>query len=319
MHPLIARIHPAVRTALFAWLFSRTALWVLHPTRAVELADGAPLPGLVDQTLQQLLGTISAPWLAQVVAATPWVMVEVLILIAGISVYRFARTTDLDRLAERACWLWFFNPLLALNPDAWGMQLAVATGTIAVAAVVTRRPRLSAVATVVAVGCRPEFVVLAPAVALAAWKHCRPPNHSPFAFAASLLAIPAAFTGWIVATWHLGGAAGTSLRSLHGGVSWRDSSSILPASAPEWITLVVLAAVLLLAIRYLKRFPLWYAVAAAPAAIWPLFQEPMYLAATTIAWSLPTFVHLGVATDDRGTARALIVGCAVAFVLIAAP
>lgn len=315
MHPVIARIHPAVRTAFFAWLFSRSALWVTVPTRPTDLAGGTPLPELVDTAVHIIGSGVPSRTATALVDIAPWVVAELLVLFAGICVYRFVRTTNLARLAERACWLWFFNPVLAMTALDWGTQIAAATGAIAVAGVVTRRPRLAVIAAVVAVGCRPEFVLLWPAVGVAAWRHLRSDGFSPAGTLVPILAIPAAFSGWIALAWHLAGTAGISMRSLHGDASWRTTAELLPAFPHEWMVALGMLTMAALAVRYLRRFPFWYALAVIPAAAWPLVQVPIDFAAVTIAWALPGFVYLGVATDDRGVGRTVVVGLAVAFVL----
>lgn len=317
MHPLIARLHPAVRTGLVAWLISRSALWLLSTHRPADLATGSPLPGLVDTALDSLNSSIGSETAATLVGTAPWIAVEILILIAGIGVYRFARTTGLPRLAERACWLWFFNPVLAMTATDWGAQLAAATGAIALAAVVTARPLRGVAAAVVAIGCRLEFVLLWPALAVAAWRHHCPKRHSPATLALTVTAMPVAFTAWIALSWHLAGSADTSLRLIHNGASWRAASELIPAAPHQLIWAVGLIGALIVAIRYLKRFPVWYLLAALPLLVWPLVQVPVYFAAITTAWALPTFVHLAVATDDRNVERALLAGLVVAFLLIA--
>lgn len=317
MHPLIARIHPAVRTALLAWLISRSALWVLSTGRPDELADGRPLPGLVDTALGYLGAGIDSRLAAQILDLAPWLVAEISLLVAGVAVYRFARTTGLPRLAERACWLWFFNPVLAMTALDWGAQMAAATGAIALAGVVTARPYRAIAAAVVAVGCRLEFVLLWPALGLAAWRHHCPKRHSTTTLAVAIGALPVAFSAWIGLSWHLAGSASTSLRSMHNGASWRQTSELIPTVPTELLWVVALVAGVVLALRYLRRFPIWYLVAALPLLIWPLLQVPVYFAATTTAWTLPTFVHLAVATDDRSIERCVLVGLAVGFVLTA--
>ncbi len=314
MHPLVARIHPALRTAFFAWLISRTALWWAQPIRPVELAGGPPLPGLLDVARNWLTSSTSSPAMAVVADAGPWMVLELAMLAAGVAVYRFVRTTTLPQAAERACWLWFFNPLLALYVLDWGTQMAAAAGAMAVAAIATRRPRTAAVAAIIAVGCRIELIVLWPALAACAWRRHRPQKDHPAALVVSVATIPLAFSAWIGASWHLAGAAGSSLRGLHGDAAWRDLSTALPASMSELVIVIGLVTAAILAIRYLRRCPLWYGVCALVACLWPLLQVPVSFGAITVAWSLPTFVHLATATDDRAVERPLLAGVVIAFI-----
>lgn len=318
MHPLIARIHPAFRTALFAWLLSRGALWIACASTSVKIGTGAPLPGLLDAGLQQLASALPAGPQTAALMLLPWIAVELLMLAAGVAVYRFARVTSLPQIAERACWLWFFNPILALTITDWGTQAAAAAGALAIAGFMTHRPAKAALAAFVAVGCRLEFILLWPALAIAGWRHYRrgkDPAHMPWSAA---LVVPIAFITWIGLTWHLAGSAGTSLRALHGDAAWRTIDSLTPTFPGEVILLIAVAGALLLAFSYARRLPLWYLTIALPALLWPLVQVPIHFAAITLAWSIPTFLHLAIATDDRAVERPLLVGLVIGY-LFASP
>lgn len=315
MHPLIARIHPALRTAFVAWLLSRLVIWLSTPSRAFELAGGAPLPGL----LAGLVDTVPADLgggrlLHDIVVFSPWIAVEAAFLVAGVCIYHFARATELPQLAERACWLWFFNPLLVVAAGDWGLQMAVATGAIATAALATDRPRSGAAAAIVATGCRLEFIILAPAFALAAWRRFRAGGHSPTTLTLSICAIPAAFTAWMATSIHMAGSTHICLRALHRDTEWRSSFAFWEtASTPELVTATAIAVAVVASLRHVRRFPLWYSAAALPALLWPLVHQPSDLAAITTAWAVPVFVYFARATDDRSIERPLLCAFAVGF------
>lgn len=318
MHPLIARIHPAFRIALLAWLVSRAALWLIGGPTLGPVANGAPLPGMMAALVDHAAASAPSSSMTWAVTLLPWIMAELLFLGAGVAVYRFARTTDLPQIAERACWLWFFNPLLAMGPLDWGTQVALAAGAMAVAGVVTHRPRWAALCAVIALGCRLEFALLWPALAAAGWHQWRRNGRPAPTFWLPALVIPTAFSMWIGAAWHLAGTLDTSLRALHGPLSWRSVSDFSPAFPGEWILLPLLALGLALALRYSRRLPRWYPLAACPLLIWPLVQSPAPLAAIVLAWSLPSFVHLSLVTDDRSMERPVLAALIVAFCAIAA-
>ncbi len=318
MHPLIARIHPAFRTALFAWLLSRGALWITCASASADLGTGAPLPGLVATALEHLTAMVPPGPISALIMLMPWIAVECLMLAAGVAVYRFARTTELPQIAERACWIWFFNPILALSILDWGTQAAAAAGALAIAGFITYRPGRATIAAFIAVGCRLEFILLWPAIAIAGWRHYRrgkDPAYMPWSAA---LIVPISFITWIGLTWHLAGTANTSLRALHGDAAWRTAETLAPSFPGEVLLLTAVAGALVLALCYARRFPLWYLALALPALLWPLVQIPIHFAAITVAWSLPTFVHLACATDDRAVERPLLVGLVIGF-LFASP
>ncbi len=314
MHPLIARIHPAFRTALFAWLLSRSALWLAAPTRTLEGGIQTPVPGLMKYAIEHLSGLLSNEWAIELLTWLPWIGLEITMLMAGVAVYRFARSTDLPQVAERVCWLWFFNPVIALTALDWGTQMAISLGALAIAGVVTHRPRRAALASVIAVGCRIEFILMWPAIAVASWIRHRPDKEAAILPLLSTFAIPVAFSSWIITTWHLAGTAQTSLRDLDGGVGWRTSQTLMPSSPGEYLLLAATATALVLMARYVRRFPLWYLLGAVPPLLWPLFQDPAHWAAISMAWALPAFVYFGLATDDRSVERPLILGFVVAFI-----
>lgn len=315
MHPFIARIHPALRTALLAWLLSRGALWIACAQTSRELATGAPLPGIMASSVEWFAALFPFGLAQALVTLTPWILVELLMLTAGVSVYRFARKTELPQVAERACWLWFFNPILAMTALDWGTQAAAALGALAVAGLVTYRPGRATLAAFLAVGCRLELILLWPALAIAGRRYYRPGKDNPSMPWLAALTVPLSFAFWIGITWHLAGSSKTSLRAVHGEALWRDWSNLIPDFPTEFLLLLSCGGLLLLAMAHIKRFPLWYLVCAVPLLIWPFVQVPVYFAAITLAWALPSFVHLAIATDDRSLERPLFAGLILAYIL----
>ena len=315
MHPLVARLHPALRTAVVAWLTSRVIIWSAAPSKTLVVADGSPLSGLTAAALDAISAT-PGPW-SQLTMAAPWIVLEVVLLVAGIAVYRFARSTDLPQLAERACWLWFFNPVLAISAGDWGAQMAVACGALAIAGVAIHHPRRAALAALVATGCRLEFVILWPAMAIAAWHHRRDKRHGPVSTAMAIGAIPVAFITWIAITLYLAGSANTSLRSVHGEALWRESLSLGAASSTDMVLMALAAILAAIAFGSARRFPLWYLLAALPPVAWLFLKVPASAAAVPLTWALPLFVYVAAATDDRSIERPLMVAMAVAFTAIA--
>ncbi|RAL20266.1 hypothetical protein DL240_17965 [Lujinxingia litoralis] len=314
MHPLLAHIHPALRTALLAWLTSRAALWaaLLHTGtwESLRISESAPLSGVLSHVFQVALQTAPAGPMTAALTLAPWVLVELATLWATLNVYRFARNTELPQVAERAAWLWCFNPLLALNATDWTTSMAAALGAGALASLVTYRPRTGALAALVAMGLRLEFIVMWPAMMLAgyrAWRPGKDPKDTPWLGA---VVPPVAFAGWMMVAWHSG-----QLRHLHGDAAWRDFSALTLPPAPELLLLTAAVGAALLALRYASRHATWYLVAALPALVWPFFQVPASFAAVTFAWALPTAVHLALATDDRAVERPLFAGLIIAFML----
>ncbi len=316
MHPLIARLHPAFRTALVAWLFSRATLWFLLPSRPTTLGDGPPFPGLLSTILADLNAAVESPVVSGLIDASPWIALEIGLLYGGVCVYRFARTSELPQIAERACWIWMWSPLLALHATDWSGQMAVILATIALASLVTRRPRLAIAAAFFALGCRLELIVLWPAFVVAAiGEHNKGQRSTQGEMIAQLAVLPLAFSAWIAASWHLAGHAQTSLRALHGDTLWRNPDLLLTAGPIDQLLLIAGLGLAFLSLRYFRRLPSWYALAALPLLLLPLAQVPAYPLALLWTAALPLSLYLALATDDRSFERPLIVALVIAFIL----
>ncbi len=316
MHPLLTRIHPALRTALVAWLFSRLTLWLMWPIRPDVLGHGQPLPGLLQSLIHQLSDAITSAVASTAVEALPWIALELGLLYAGVCVYRFARTTELPQIAERATWIWMWSPLLALHAADWSGQMAIILATIALASLVSRRPRLAIVAAFFALGCRLELMILWPAFLIAAIaEHNKGKRSTQMEMIAQVAVIPLAFAAWIAASWHLAGQAQTSLRDLHGDTLWRTSEHLLVAGPIDQLLVAAGLALLFLTLRYFRRLPSWYALAALPLLVLPLAQVPAYPLALLWGAGLPLVVYLALATDDRRVERPLMAALVIAFIL----
>ncbi len=313
MHPLVARIHPALRTALTAWLLSRVVIWSAASGKSMEVRDGTALAGLVGGFVDGAAAAVPQGLATQLVAFSPWILLEVLVLLAGIAVYRFARSTELPQFAERACWLWFFNPVLAITAGQWGAQMAAACGALAIAYIATYRPRRAIAAALVATGCRLEFLLLWPAFAFAAWRHRHDPRHSRATLALSFGAIPLGFALWIGAAIYFAGSAHISMRAVHQDMALRHSLFPGTTALLELAVVIAVTVAALICLTRLRHFPLWYSLAALPALGWALAMSPATTAAITTAWALPVFVYLACATDDRSLERPLLLAMALAF------
>ncbi len=273
---------------------------------ALTFGQGELLPAMMASVAAFLATHVPAgPHLAAV-QLLPWILLEVTVLFAGVAIYRFVRTTDLPQVAERTCWLWYFNPVFALTAGDWGSQMAAAAGALALASLVTYRPGRAVVAMIIATGCRLEFVLLWPALALAARKAYRPgkdPEYMPWA---GLLGPPLIFAAWIGLLFHLSGTAGSSLRGVHGDATWRTLETLMPVAPGEWVGLIGVGLLLVVTLRYARRLPLWYAFCAVPALIFPFVQVPATFAAVTVTWALPAFVAMALATEDRALERPVL-------------
>lgn len=318
MHPLIARIHPAFRTAFLAWLLSRGALWLFLGFGSAAPGEGVLLEGLMRAFLDYGEAVLPAGPPLAMLWLIPGLLVEGLMLLAGLSVYRFARSTELPQVAERACWLWFFSPVMALIATDWSLQMAAALGAIALGALSSLRPRQSALATGLAISARPEFLLFWPLLAYFGWKKYRPGKEPAYTPWLAVLTAPLSFVATIGLTWSLGGSKHVSFRGLYDeSAQWRTLETLIPASTAEMILFGGVSMALVLGIRYLGRLPRWYFFATLAAGAIALLHTPVVpMAVVALAWALPLVVYLGLATDEPGKERIVLAGFLISYLML---
>ncbi|MFW5967964.1 MAG: hypothetical protein ACOCV2_10615, partial [Persicimonas sp.] len=210
MHPLVARIHPSLRTAFFAWVVTRGVLWLaaaaageplwVEPTP--QMAEGAPGWSLLVHSAGHLdslwaIGSVGAGTLA--ITA----VIEAALLAALVGVYRFVRRDHLPAVAERATWLWAAFPAMAstLPPGAWAF--AIAGVAICLGALSAGRHVLALAAMIAAMSFKPEVLLIWPGAALLGWKTYRPNKQPPSTPWLLTLGPPAAFSATVVTAMHL--------------------------------------------------------------------------------------------------------------------
>ncbi|MBA2664804.1 MAG: hypothetical protein H0U74_21125 [Bradymonadaceae bacterium] len=305
-----------------AWLCSRVLLWiaalacghnVLGHAHAKLGASGAPLLAM----LHTGLGAIGAytPWPP---AAMVFVLGELVLLAATVGVYNFARRDSLPHVAERAAWLWACCPLMiwTLLDPAW--TLVVGLGTLSLALASQGRHRSALLCCALVLGCKPEFLILWPALAVIGWKSYLAAKQPAYTRMLLVLGPPVCFTAWIVLATALAGRAGVSLRGLHSEATWRQSWSWQgwEAHSAELALAAVCLLTLLLALRYLRETPRAWLLITAACAMWPLANQPVAPAAAWLLIGLPAFAHLARATENPSLERP-IMACFVGGLLLA--
>lgn len=315
MHPLVARIHPSIRTAFFAWFVTRTLLWVASARagRAVfvrpgeALAEGAPGWSALVFAAEKLDAAATVGGLG-VGAVAVTVLAEAALFAALVGVYRFVRRDQLPATAERATWLWAACPAIIWTMPPTGWTFAIAGVAVGLGALASSRHVLGSAALMAAVAFKPEALLVWPGAALIAWKTHRPGKQHPISPWLTTLGPPAAFTAVIVSAMTLAGRFGVSLRTLQSGAEWRTSLAWrgLQAHTVELGLAAALLVCLWLAIAYLKRTEASWPIMALPCLAWPLFQEPSTAAAAAILFGLPFFGYLARASDDSGVERPLL-------------
>ena len=164
MHPVIARIHPSIRTALFAWLVSRAMILTAWSRGggAMVLSEesGTPL-WLGLQTLAEL---------HPIAMQLAFVAIELTIPFALVAVYRFARRDTLPQGAEHATWLVAFAPAMAMLVPGSPWTAGVGLALISLGSIVSGSFWIAGIALVVAVALIPETCFVLPGLFAIGWK-----------------------------------------------------------------------------------------------------------------------------------------------------
>lgn len=332
MHPLASRIHPSYRTALFAWLISRAALWsatFLAPGTFFEKSTpfpdiaargfehGAPAWSALVHVVRGLDGVVPGAFGASGGEVALAVLAEVAVLAALVGIYRFARRDNLPGVAERTTWLWACAPLMAWTVPAgsWTFGLAGAAVALATAGAGLLIP--SALAMTVAILFRPEALLLSPGLVYLGWARrggAPEPDWAPWALTfAPIVAFTAAVGSAIV----LAGSYGVSLRALQPDATWRQTLEWrgLEAHLPE---LALAAGALLLAgsmIKEMRKTHASWALMSMPCLIWPFLQEPSTAMMPALMLSIPAFGALARVADDSSRERIVLAASLVLMIL----
>jgi hypothetical protein len=325
MHPLVARIHPSIRTSLTAWLLCRLYIWSY-----VLLQGGAPTPsflaGASPRGAPLWVGIVEgADRVASLVGGTPewWLAAagELVLLAGAVAVYRFARKDDLPHTAERATWLWMATPAAALTLPVSAWNFAAAGLAVGLANLRGGRFGWATLALVVAVGFRPESLIVGAGTIWMAWRVYKPAKQPSWGPWVAGLAVPAAFTLFVGIAILLAGSWGISIRTLQTGAEWRTQWPWPPGVEDIPFVAAALGAliVLILFARDAKRTPLSWVLVALPPLVWPLLHDPVLPATGTLMFAVPGYVLLARALDDRRMERPVLTASLVGLLLCLGP
>jgi hypothetical protein len=291
-----AAVHPAWRTCLLVWALTRPLWWIAAGLRAGAPALPAPTGG----------GPL---WMAlQAMAPTPWALAglcELAMLGALLSIWSLARRDGLPQTAERATWLWAICPLMIWTTpgNAWTLAAACALGALATAQQGRHLLALGLIGA--ASSCRPETLVLAPALAWLGWRAYHPGRDEPWAPWALTLGPWAIGAMTILVALGFGGAFGISLRHLPM-TPWGLPNPAAFGPAELGLSLAA-GACLLLAARFATITPgAWWA-ALLPCLLWPFVHAPSVQATPLWLAAFPAFVYMAKIAEDAAVERALLV------------
>ncbi len=301
MHPLVARIHPAFRTAFTAWLLARGALIFALSLSGYDFFD----------ITRSELGLMSWVWSAvDVLDANvtsiddvgTWTLLlvgEFAILAAGMAVFYVTRRDAIPAAAERATWFWFCSPLMFIVPPGspWTLTLGLGLGALHFA--MTQRGRWAAVLVGLAILIRPEAILIVPAaVALSARNKAN--DDEPFAIAG---AATLAFSGLVFGTMFFS----DSPRMLYESGTWRQNWNPveLVASPADLGVISVCLVVLVLVLSQAKRTGSLL-ILSVPILLWPVLQEPSIASATPLLLGASVFGAIAQSTQNPTFERPLL-------------
>ncbi|MGM0558394.1 MAG: hypothetical protein ACQEVA_18560 [Myxococcota bacterium] len=334
MHPLVARIHPSYRTAIFAWLISRAALWsakfmapgsLFSPSTpfpdiyAHGFERGAPAWSAIVHFARAFDGVAPAAFGAsggEIVLAG---LAELAMLAGLIAIYRFARRDNLPGVAERTTWLWACAPLMAWTVPVGSWSFGLAAVAISLATAGSGLLLASAFAITVAILFRPEALLLSPGLVYLGWSRkggAPGPDWAPLAL---MFAPILAFTAAVGSAILLAGSYGVSLRTMQPDATWRESLQWhgLDAHLPE-LALAVGALVLAASvIKEVRKTHASWALMSVPCLVWPFLQEPSTAMMPALMLAIPAFGALARVLDDTSRERAILTASVAAMLLFA--
>lgn len=318
MHPLLTPIHPALRTALSAWMVSRALSWLIMYGRGVW-----PWALLTEQDARGGAGwslwTHALLWLDArwgFIAGQPpsaWAMTvaaELAILAGLVSVYQLSRRDALPQVAERATWLWALSPLMALLLPGQAWTIAVGLALVSLACAERARYGAALLCAAIAVSFKLDVALIAPMLAWLGYKAYAPGRAHPLAPWVLGVGGVALWPLSIFGAMWLGGMGGVSLRTLHPEPFALHGLASLNGALMLKIGAVAIALGALFKVRREQPWPVL--AMSLPMLAWPLLFE--HRGELFGVWGLCAAVFVGLsrmAEDpawERPLLGALIVG-----------
>ncbi len=175
MHPIVARIHPALRTTLLAFLVGRGAFWL---SRWIQGRDLATLtygvgPWANSQTLVELANDVVPAADGHFGTYSMIGLSEVMIWLTALAIYKIIRREGLPQTADRAVWFWMCSPLIALLVPGSNWILGGMLALWALEFAGSNRAAWAGVLMAVAATIAPQTVVLFPGVAALSFRSAK--------------------------------------------------------------------------------------------------------------------------------------------------
>lgn len=159
MHPLMAQIHPSLRSAFVVWILSRSIAFA-------GIAKSLEIPWSLDiqgpplwRNFANIVNTLS--W----GPAFIYIICELLLLFAFIVSYKFARKELLPQGAEHATWLLALSPMLFLIHPNSADLIGISAAIIAIGSASVGNFKISAASIFAALLVMPESIFIIPGLA----------------------------------------------------------------------------------------------------------------------------------------------------------
>ncbi len=303
MHPVVAQIHPSIRTAFFAFFIGRTALYLaLHAVGQSPL-DVRVEGGLLAEWLR-ILSELANTHVDSIDGAGDWlrfVLNETAVFLGLIGLYRFVRRDAMPQGADRAVWFAACSPLMFLTlPGAdWAFVFAMAMWSLEIVA--AGHAIWGSLLFMIGVMTRPDLLVLWPGFAAVCLRGNSTDKWQTWVGAVLPLLAFATRVLWAV----LFGDP-DSLYTYE--AAWRTEWAWEGWSA-HLGDLGILGMALfgvLLALHHVARRPRAWLVMAIPCLVWPVLHEPSTAAVGTLLVCAPAYGYLGAFTEDPARERLLM-------------
>jgi hypothetical protein len=302
MHPIVARIHPALRTTLLAFLVGRGAFWL---SRWIQGRDLATLtygvgPWANTGTLVDL-GNEVVPWVAGHFGTYSMIgLGELMVWLTALAIYKVIRREGLPQTADRAVWFWMCSPLISLLVPGSGLIFGGVLAVWALEFAGSNRAGWAGVLMALSAIIAPQTVVLFPGVAALSFRSSKD-EITPWI--ATLLPI-LVMASWVLYGVLFGDAPRYVFDAFALRVDWVPAALL---QSPLDIAQLTLGLVLLgLWTMNLKRLPRSFALTSLPAIvvllIAPLGLQNMF----PLLVAAPIWAHLALAGQDPEIERPLL-------------
>lgn len=302
MHPLVARIHPALRSTLIAFFVGRAAYWL-----GLYLSGGTLtqlLPGVGPWTnVEMIVGLLDDRVTMGAGHAGTYALLglsELSIWLSALAVYKIVRREGLPQTADRAVWLWMCVPVFAGLPAGSNVIPGLTLALWAIEFTGAGRAVLGAVLMAAAAWLAPQAVVMFPMVGAVGFRTAKDE------LSRWIAALLPTFMLAVIVLYEV--LLGDSPRYLFQAFSVRQDWAVetFQANPLQAAPMVFGALLFVVWALSLKKLPKSFAVGSLPAILALAIASSSLSAAIPLLFAAPIWAQLALFAQDPEVERPLI-------------